>query len=89
MYLYFHQKRIKIVYLTDLTSFLIDYVWIYWTLVRDVISVFSRGGQNFDRVPRRGGAKYEEKIFCRQKHKKVTIFQIQGGGQMPPLPPPE
>jgi len=25
--------------------------------------------------------------FCRQKHQKVTIFQNQGGGQMPPSPP--
>jgi len=30
-----------------------------WNIARDVISVFSRGGQNFDRVPREG-AKYEK-----------------------------
>jgi len=41
-------------------------------------------GHNFDRLPRGGGAKYEEeKIVC-AKHKKVTIFQIQGWQMLPP-----
>jgi len=47
---------------------------------RDVILVFSSGGQNFDRLPR--GAKNEEKKHVACKNTKVTIFQIQGG-QMP------
>jgi len=45
---------------------------------------FFQGGQHFDRLTRgRGRAKYEETINCVQKQ-KITIFQIQGGGQMSP-----
>jgi len=51
---------------------------------RDVISVFSRGrGQNFDRLLR-GGQNRKNTTFCWQKHKKVTIFQNQGGANAPP-----
>jgi len=35
---------------------------------RDVISVFSRGGQNFDHFFRGGGQNMKKKIY-RQKHK--------------------
>jgi len=52
--------------------------------LRDVISVFSAGGKILTEFL--GGAKYKEKIFCMQKHKKITIFLIQGG-QIPPCPP--
>jgi len=44
-----------------------------------------QGGRNFDRLPREGGAKYEK---YKSKTQKVTIFQNQGGGGMPPLPCP-
>jgi len=53
---------------------------------RDVISVFSRGGQNFDRVPRTGGAKYEEEKYFVGKNTKSHYF-FNSGEQMPPLPP--
>jgi len=46
------------------------------------------GGQNFDRLPR-GGAKYEEKKHFVCKNTKITIFQSQGRGQIPPLPTPK
>jgi len=51
-------------------------------------SFFQGGGKPFDRLPRcvGGRAKYEEKNRV-QKHKKVTIFQIQGEANAPPLPP--
>jgi len=61
-------------------------------LVRDVISVFSRGGaHNFDRLPwGRGGGQNIKKIkVCRHKHKKVTIFQIQGEANAPFPPHPQ
>jgi len=48
---------------------------------------FFQGGQNFDRLPRWEGARYEKtKILC-AKTQKITISQIQWG-QTPPLPPP-
>jgi len=52
---------------------------------RDVISVFSIGGKILTDFL--GGAKYEKTTFCAEKHKKVTIFKIQGG-QIHPLSPP-
>jgi len=55
------------------------------TIIRDVILVFSRGGQNFDRLPRRGQNMKKTKC-CGKKHKKSLFFKIRGG-QMPPLPP--
>jgi len=51
---------------------------------RDCISVFSRGGHNFDRLPR--GAKYEKNYFCVQKHKKSLFFKIRGVQMSPPAP---
>jgi len=43
------------------------------------MSVFSRGGQNFDRLPRGGGAKYEIKQILCVKTQKITA----------PAPPPK
>jgi len=49
------------------------------------------GGQNFDRLPRGEGTKYEKKQILCAKTQKITIFQNQGGGasfEGPPCPPP-
>jgi len=51
---------------------------------RDVISVCSRGGLNFDRLPRRGQNMKKQNFVC--KNTKITIFQIQGGGNAPHAP---
>jgi len=48
--------------------------------------LFSGGGQNFYRLPR-AGQNVKKTKFSVQKHKKITIFLIQGGGNAP-LPPP-
>jgi len=54
---------------------------------RDVISVFSRVVQNFDRVPMGGGAKYEKQYFVGKTQKSHYFFN--SGVQIPPpLPPP-
>jgi len=55
---------------------------------KDVISVFSRMGQNFDRLPG-WGAKYEKnKVLC-AKTPKSHYFSNSGGTNAPrPAPPP-
>jgi len=53
--------------------------------VTDVISVFSRGGQSFDRLAR-GGSKYERKKNCAQKHKKLLFFKFRRGANASPAP---
>jgi len=52
---------------------------------RDVISIFSRGGQHFDPFFRGGGDK--NKMLC-AKAQKSLFLKIRGGRQMLPLPPP-
>jgi len=50
---------------------------------RDVISVLPGGGKILTEFL--GGGQNVKKLkSCRQKHKKFTIFQIQGGGNAPP-----
>jgi len=54
---------------------------------RDVISVFSKGeGQNFDRLPRGGGAKYEEKHMLCKNTRKSLFFLFREGKCPPPCP---
>jgi len=53
---------------------------------RDVISVFSRGGHIFDRLPRGGGIKYEKYNILWAKTQKSLFSKIRGANA-PPAPP--
>jgi len=62
--------------------------WSTLAETRDVSLSFSGvgGGQNFDRLPRRGGQNMK-KIIGVQKQNTYTIFLIQGGKCPLPSPP--
>jgi len=56
-------------------------------LIREVISFFSRGGQHFDRLPRRG-ENVKKKIVCKNT-KKSLFFKIRGANAPPAPHPPK
>jgi len=76
----YHQN----IYLIYVNSY--QKVWKGYFKSRDVISVFSRGGHNFDWLPR-GGGKIWKKTILRAKTQKITIFKIRGGKCPPPCAP--
>jgi len=63
------------------------YKIVFVLVSRDVISVFSRGGANFDRLPR-AGQNMKKTIFVCKNTKKSLFFKIRGANA-PPLPPPK
>jgi len=60
----------------------VEQFWSDWK-TRDVISVFSRGGQNFARLPRRGKIWKKQNFVCKTT-KKSLFFKFRGRENHPP-----
>jgi len=80
---YWDKYYLNYPYIWSVILILMIYLWDNAHL-RDVILVFSRGRQNFDRLPR-GGQNMKKNIFFCVKTQKITIFQ-NPGCTCPPSP---